>query len=330
MSIEVDARQLRALYAAHARPARARVSSRPAAARLAAVVLNYRTPDETLLTVQSLQRSERRPDDMIVVDNGSEDGSEERIRGSGRDAHVVQSGANLGFSGGINVGIREALARGAERVLLVNSDVIVPPSAIRTLEEALAARPDAGVAGPVILSRAEPGLVASAGMTFAPTTGRMRHVAFGRPFASLDASGAAVVDAVSGCVMLVGREVFERVGLFAEEFFFSFEDLDFCLRARRAGFATICVASAAVYHAGGASIGVRSARRVYFGTRNQLLAASRHDGVSGLPAAARAALIIGLNAAHVLRSRQVPLVPGLGAVARGAADHWRGRWGSGG
>src|SRR6185436_10315184 len=98
--------------------------------------------------------------------------------------------------------------------------------------------PSLGIVAPVLLSREEPDHIASAGIFFSERTGRMRHHAAGRRFAALGTDPLRVVDAVSACVMLVRREVFEAVGLLDEAYFFSFEDIDFCLRARNAGFQT--------------------------------------------------------------------------------------------
>jgi GT2 family glycosyltransferase len=161
-------------------------------------------------------------------------------------------------------------------------------------------------------------------MVFSPATGRMRHRAFGAAVESLDAR-AARVDGVSGCAMLVRREVFERIGLLDEEYFFSFEDLDFCLRAREAGFATLSVPGASVYHQGGATIGWRSARRVYFGTRNQLKLTRRHG--AGLPSVLRAVLVAAYNVAYVIRAPEGRSLASALAVARGIRDHARGRYG---
>src|SRR5512132_2929109 len=182
-----------------------------------------------------------------------------------------------------------------------------------------------GIAGPVLLSREEPDHIASAGIAFSTTTGRMRHRCAGRRLAALAPRVDRDVDAVSGCVMLIRREVFELVGLFDEEYFFSFEDVDFCLRARRAGFATVCVQDARAYHEGGRSIGRRSARRVYFATRNHLRLAAASGSASGRPL--RAGLVLGLSAAYVLVSLEAPLLGGAAALLRGAWHHFTGRYG---
>jgi GT2 family glycosyltransferase len=184
-----------------------------------------------------------------------------------------------------------------------------------------------GVAAPVLLSREEPDAVASAGIRYSTRTGRMRHHAAGRRLSHLEPGPLLDVDAVSGCVMLVRRAAIERAGAFDPEYFYSFEDVEFCLRVRGAGFRVACVPAARAYHEGGRSIGRRSARRIYFATRNHL----RLSGQVGRPGgrAPRAVAILGLNLAYVALAPDAPLVTGLLAVARGAWHHAIGRYGPG-
>jgi GT2 family glycosyltransferase len=324
--LEDDVRFARDLYQRHAMSVRsaARVN------RMAAVVLNFRTPDQTFLAVSSLLASRRPVDDLIVVNNDERDDTHETLKNVSARITYVDTGGNLGFSGGMNVGIRRALAGGAHRVLLVNSDVIVPPDAVERLEAALDATADAGIAGPVILARSEPNRVASLGMSWAPVTGRMRHRGHGLRVAVNQPTAGGVVDGVSGCVMLVKREVFEAVGLLDEDYFFSFEDLDFCLRARRAGFATVLAGSSTVYHEGGRSLGAGSARRFYFAARNHLLLAQRTAPSAGrLASMGRICSIVLLNLAHAVRSRGGSPAERLVAVAHGTRDYMTGRFGSG-
>jgi GT2 family glycosyltransferase len=294
--------------------------------RLASVVVNYHTPDETARAVASLARSRRAPDDCFVVDNGSGDGSLERLRTLGPGVTVLASPDNLGFSGGCNVGIRAALARGADLVLLVNSDAVVPPDCVGRLENALAARATAGIAAPVLVALDDPDRVLAAGIGFSPASGRMRLLGAGerhRPCPERE------VDAVSGCVMLIRRAVLERIGLLDEAYFFSFEDLDFCLRARAAGFASLCVGDAVALHDGSRSIGRRAAARLYFASRNHLRLASRAAAGGRVHRFARAVAIVGLNLAHALVRAEAPLPAGIRAVLQGAWHHARGRYGPG-
>ena len=343
MPIEQDASEMRDRYEAVARhrsrrPTAVHSSTQSSDARITAIVLNYRTPDQTWLAVRSIESS-RDPADVIVVDNGSNDDSLERLGSTLPRSHVIATGRNLGFSGGCNVGIREAVRLGADFVLLVNSDVVLAPQAIGALRRAADAAPQAGILAPVLLSREEPDRIASAGIRFSASTGRMRHNAAGQPISLLPPDSIHAADAVSGCVMLVRRSVFERAGLLDEQFFFSFEDIEFCLRARRAGFDVLCVSGAIAYHEGGRSIGRMSPERVYYAARNHLRLAGMTDGSSGGPspraksrgdrlrAALRGGLIVGMNAGYVLWSGETPRLRGLGALARGVRHHVNGRYG---
>jgi GT2 family glycosyltransferase/glycosyltransferase involved in cell wall biosynthesis len=332
-SIQEDAAQLQRIYRGLARRSASisapRRDTPVARASVHAVVLNYRTPDQTWVAVKSLQSSFTSPERVLIVDSGSQDGSAEWLRGALPDLHVIETGTNLGFPGGCNVGLRRVIESDAEFALLANSDVVLRPDALDALLAAARRNADAGVLAPVLLSREEPDRIASAGMSYSKVSGRMKHAAAGRPLALLDPPGTHDVDAVSGCVMLIRTDALRRAGLFDEDYFFSFEDLEFCLRVRRTGYRILCVPDAIAYHEGGRSIGRRSPRRVYYATRNHLLVAAQTAGGGPIARASRAGFIVGLNAAYALTSRDVPLLGGLAAVTRGAWHHVRGRYGAG-
>lgn len=335
MSIEEDAASLRQMYVSvGANPGNGVGTSRSRNGRVSntatdvtAIVLNYRTPEQTWLAVRSLQSSFVPPGDILVIDNDSGDGSVMTLRQSLENVDLIESRENLGFAGGCNVGIRAALENGAQFVLLMNSDAIVEPGAIERLADAMRRDRTLGIVAPVLLSREEPDHVSSAGIAFSERTGRMRHRVVGRRMSALGSARVRRVDAVSGCVMLIRREVFAAIGLLDEAYFFSFEDVDFCLRARVAGFDTACVHDARAYHEGGRSIGRRSARRIYFGTRNHLRLAGRVGNTATRPV--RLALVAGFNAAFVLVSPESPLVGGSAAFLRGVWHHVVGRYGAG-
>jgi len=318
----------------------------PAPTRIAAVVVNYRTPDDTELALRALRASARPLDDIIGVNNDSQAVSEHLQTLATR---WIQTGSNLGFSGGVNAGIREAMARGATHVMLVNSDVTVPPDTVTRLLAALESTPRAGIAGPTIASRMRPDEIASGGIRYSRNTGRMRHLRFGarletsragsnQPSPRLRRSAEALAqaedaayvrpDAVSGCVMLVRREVFERAGFFEEDYFYGFEDIDFCITAAGMGFVTVLAPDAVVYHQGGQSIGSDPAKRLYFGARNHLLLASRLRGNdSGILRLARSVAIVLLSVVHAIMSRGGSPVSRLRAVARGVGDYASGKFG---
>ena len=181
--------------------------------RVAAVVLNYLTPADTFLAVRSLLMSRPRPHDVIVVDNDPDRGCEAALAGLRSEIVYVAAGKNLGFSGGMNLGIRSAMASGADYIVLVNSDVVVTPDCLGILQRSLEIVAHAGIAGPMVLSRSEPDRIASLGLSFDPRTGRMRERSAGRRRASLTSPETQTTDAVSGCCIFVAREVFASVGL---------------------------------------------------------------------------------------------------------------------
>ncbi|HUF46498.1 MAG TPA: hypothetical protein VMM93_01720, partial [Vicinamibacterales bacterium] len=136
------------------------------------------------------------------------------------------------------------------------------------------------------------------------------------------------VDAIAGCVMLVDAVVFDAVGVFDEAYFYGFEDLDFCLRARRSGFGSIVVGDARARHEGSRSIGAQSADRLYYAARNHLrLAGQGDDGRSPVRFRLRQLSIVGLNAAQAFRAPVGRVPARVAAVARGVQDYRRGRFG---
>jgi len=214
--------------------------------RIVAVVLSYNGRDDTLAALESLRGIE-----TVVVDNGSVDGSAAAVAERFPEVELVRAGVNLGFAGGNNVGIRRALDRGAEWVLLVNNDALVEPGLIDALTAAAAARPDAGVLACKVLF-ADSDRVWYAGAGFDPILGRSRHEGFGEP----DAPGALTdTRRATGAAMAVSRAAIEAAGLLDEELFLYAEDLEWSLRIADAGFAVVYVPEAKVRHHVSASSG---------------------------------------------------------------------------
>jgi GT2 family glycosyltransferase len=268
---------------------------------LTAVVVHHDTPEETRACLRSLAGLR-----VVVVDNGS------AAPFSSETALVLRTERNLGFAGGCNLGIARALADGAEQILLLNSDAEVEPDCVAQLQTALTG--DVGIVAPAIRRRG--GAVESMGVRFHRLTGRMINVR----------RATGDIDGVIGCCALIRKEVFERAGLFSEELFYGFEDLDLCLRAARVGFRSLCVPSATAWHLGARTIGERSPRRLYFAARNHLRVAETAAPLPAPSAAARAMMIIGYNVAFALFTSPAPRLPGLAAVARGVRDHFRRRY----
>lgn len=285
--------------------------------RVAAVVLNYGTPAETATAVAWLAMADPPLAATIVVDNGDGAGIGAALADAAA-VTVLATGGNLGFAGGCNAGIRAALDAAADAVLLVNSDVAVPPSTMRHLLDALAGA--AGIVGPIVRDRAHPDVIQSAGIDLDAASGRMLNRK------TLPDAAAAPPDAVSGCAMLVDRRVFDAVGLLPEGYFFGFEDIAFCQQAADAGFSVRVSPAASVLHAGGATMGT-SPDRLYYGARNHLRLADAMPARSPVHRSARAAAIVAYSVAYAVRAKGASLASRLWAVGQGVLDFGRGRHG---
>src|SRR6478735_2906078 len=130
--------------------------------RLIAVVLNWNGGPDTRAALESLDGIE-----TICVDNGSTDGSDAAVEEHFPQVELIRTGANLGFAGGNNVGLRRAFERGAEWALLINNDAMAEPGLADALARAAAARPDAGLLACKILFE-DGRTIQYAGATFNP------------------------------------------------------------------------------------------------------------------------------------------------------------------
>jgi GT2 family glycosyltransferase len=208
------------------------------------VILNWNGGDETLECLRSLAGE---PGLVVwVADNGSTDGSAERVEREFPDVRVIRHGANLGFAEGNNRALREGLARGFDRFLVLNNDARVRPGAIARLRaEAEAA--DADLAGPLVVRHPETGRIWAAGGRVDFRQNVSRLLLQDRP-AEEAPRETVPVDYVPGCALLITRRALERIGLFDAEYFAYMEDVDLGTRAARAGLRSVLVPDAVVEH----------------------------------------------------------------------------------
>src|SRR5581483_4336551 len=190
---------------------------------------------------------------------------------------VVASGENRGYAGGANLGIRAALARDADVVLLLNDDVRVHPGATAAARAVLDADPRVAVVGPKVLAREDPSRL---WLAWGEVTFRQSLVALhgagapdGPPFAA-----ERDADWVAGCALWLRADALRTVGLFDEAFFAYHEEVDWCARARAAGRRVVYCPRAVVTHGGRGTEAAGAGRRVrkYFAARNAVLYARKH------------------------------------------------------
>lgn len=220
--------------------------SEPQATPLVAIVtLNWNRPDDTLECLASAAAQTYPHTTMIVVDNGSSDDSVARIGSAFPEAILLHNERNMGFAAGANRGIAHALGLGAEYVFLINNDTTFAPDALVRLLAKMA--PDIGIVVPAIFYAAAPELPWSLGGRRHPLT-LEKSGDTPAALAQARAAGSLDRDYVAGCGILLSRQMLERVGLFDERFFMYYEDMDFSLRVRRAGYRIVLAPDARMWH----------------------------------------------------------------------------------
>jgi GT2 family glycosyltransferase len=244
---------------------------------IAIIIVNYRTADLVVQCLRSLADEVRVVPGcrVVVVDNDSRDGSAARLRtaidaeGWGAWAELMPLDRNLGFAGGNNAALRPILSAGTppDYLLLLNPDTYIRPGAVRSLVEFMERRPDVGLAGgrneepdgtPIrsafrfFTMRSE----LEDGLRLGLVSRLLRNSLVAPPVRDEEHE----VDWVAGACLIVRREVFEAVGLMDEGYFLYYEEVDFCLRARRAGWPCWYVPAGRIIHLVGRSTGVTDGR----------------------------------------------------------------------
>lgn len=239
--------------------------------RVAILVLNWNGLRDTLDCLASLEHLDYPNYGVVVVDNGSTDGSPSAVRERFPRVSVIENGENLGFAGGNNVGMRHALERGVDYVLLLNNDTEVAPDFLSLLVEAARTEPQVGIVGPTIYYGEQPAVVWSAGGEIDWRRGTTRMVGLNERDVGQFGVAPREMDFVTGCALLVKRAVPERVGLLDERFFAYYEEIEWCVRASRAGFKIVHLPQAKVWHKIPLDARESSPQVHYYMTRNRLL-----------------------------------------------------------
>jgi GT2 family glycosyltransferase len=292
-----------------------------------AVVLSWNGREDTLRCLESLTRVEDPELAVVCVDNGSSDGSQLAVRERFPDVVLIEAGANLGYSGGNNLGIRHALEHGASWVALVNNDATVAPDFMAGFQRASRERPRAGILAGKVYFADRPETIWFAGQRVREILGYSgRPRGYGRPdgprYAATERTGRAV-----GALMAISREAIDAVGLLDEELFAYVEDVDWALRVRRAGMEVVFAPGARAWHGVSASTGgeTASTHTLYYGVRNTVTVLERHRPLGRAGNALRRCAILATFHLHALT--RADRRAAVRAVREGFEDARRGRLG---
>jgi GT2 family glycosyltransferase len=290
------------------------------------VILNTNRRADTLDCLAALAHSEYANQRVIVLDNASTDGSVAAIRAAFPGVQIIELTSNRGYAGNNNVGIQAALEQGADWVFVLNEDTILAPDCIGKLVAAAAPDPQVGIVGPLVYHHDEPNVVQSAGGQLT-SSWEARHIGqneldrgqFVQPVA---------VDWISGCAILVRRQLIEQVGMLDERFFYYWEEAEWCLRARRHGWRVVHVPQAKLWHKGVQRNYAPKASVSYYNTRNRLLVLHKHQAPLLIWLCTWAQLLRTLMSLS-MRPRWRNKRDHRNAMGRGMVDFLRRRWGQG-
>jgi GT2 family glycosyltransferase len=240
--------------------------------RVSIVVLNWNgreVLEDCLRSVHSLHYA---PFEVIVVDNGSKDGSVEMVQRSFPECVLIQNKENLGFAKGNNQGIVLGLERSNDYVMVLNNDTLVAPEFLTCLVERAESDPRIAAVSPKIYFAEPSDRVWFAGGTFSYWKGRNRHVGYRQKDCQVS-NVPREVQFVSGCVLLGSRRAWQEVGGFDESLFAYGEDLEWSLRAQKLKFKLFYEPRAVVWHRESFST-LRNgwqASQAYYSTRNPMV-----------------------------------------------------------
>ena len=271
--------------------------------RVDILLLNWNGHRDTIACLESVLALDYPDFGIIVCDNASSDDSLDHISAWARvatragvplrvkrlerheaergpvnataDLTLIQTGGNLGFAGGNNVGMAYLLQGGdCEFIWLVNNDCVVAPDSLTHLVATAVADPMIGVVGGTLLEFQYPSIVQEAGALSSSWHGMTHVLGAGQPVESLRVPGR--VDYISGACLLARCEAIRRVGMLDERYFMYMEDADWGIRMRSSGFRLVLAPDAKVWHKGGSSTGHGSAMHDYFVVKSALLLVHKH------------------------------------------------------
>lgn len=233
------------------------------------VVLHYGKLETTQKCVDSLAKHESEFEKIVLINNDEKIIlSEKQFAVAHKKLHIINNKKNYGFAAGVNIGIRYSLDKKAEAIFLLNNDTIMGKDFLKKLANVLEKNKKIGIVGPAISFHKQGKTLYDLGGKVNLLIGRTQHSNVGVIPCNYPLQ---IVQYISGCCMLIARDVFEKIGFLDEAFFLYYEDVDFCLRAKQKGFDTALLPEVTIYHELSKAAGKVSAFSVYHQTKSGIL-----------------------------------------------------------
>lgn len=235
------------------------------------ILLNYNSADSTIECIESIKENETKINyEIVVVDNKSQDDSIQKLEKL-NNIKLIKSNENNGFASGNNIGIKYAIENGAQYILLLNNDTTIEKDAISILAEQLNNHNELGIIGSRIMYYDNKELINYCGGEIDWLKATSIHNNYKQKFNN-NVENFFYTNFITGCCMLIKKEVFEKVGYLPEEYFMYYEDVDYCVKVKEAGYKLGIDTSSVIYHKVSASSGGEdSPFSIKWGTRNRII-----------------------------------------------------------
>ncbi|MGI8419337.1 MAG: glycosyltransferase family 2 protein [Candidatus Levyibacteriota bacterium] len=229
------------------------------------IILHYGQINLTKKCIMSLIKRESSYAKIVIVNNNSQSSSKSDF--SPKNTIVINNNKNLGFAGGVNIGIKYAMEQNADYVCILNNDTLIKEPFLKSLVLLLDSNKSIGIIGPAISFLREGKTVFDIGGKINGYFGRTSH----EEVSSISGLSLQEVSYVTGAAMIVRKEVFQKIGLFDLQFFLYYEDVDLCLRAKEKGFRIVVAPHVIISHSLSKTVGKNSTFAIYHQTRSAVL-----------------------------------------------------------
>lgn len=250
---------------------------------LAIILLNYNNVNDTLECVKSIEDYYERECTIIVVDNKSTDNSKEKLLENEHRYKLILNDVNEGFAQGNNVGIRWAIKEGYKYIMLLNNDTLITKNSIERMMDKIGEDKNIGIISPRIMYYPEKEKIWFDGGTIDWFKFIAVHYNMGDNIKSSLKNNIEIVDFITGCCMIIRRDVIESVGYLPEEYFMYYEDVDYCVKVKEAGYQLANVKDSIIYHkVSSSSGGEDSPFSIKWGTRNRIIFMNKYKHKTSL------------------------------------------------
>jgi GT2 family glycosyltransferase len=242
------------------------------------IILNWNNAEDTIECIESVQRSTFADFQILVVDNGSTDDSVLSIQTRFPMIEILETGSNLGYAGGNNMGIRTAFERNAEYILILNNDTLIDRWMIEELYNFCLKRPAVGMVGPLMYCLEPPDMVFSAGSEIDWQSAKIiHHGMFEYQNQIVGISSPRQVSFIAGCGIFIRSAALKEAELLNEDYYLNYEDVELGIQVKQAGYEVWYLPSAILWHKISATLGLASPANTYYMTRNSLFFFFKHS-----------------------------------------------------